>query len=200
MREQTCCFTGHRNIAASECPALEKRLEEEIVHLIQQGVRYFGAGGARGFDTMAAEAVLRLREEYPDIRLILVLPNRQQALTWGEGDKMIYNDILRRADKVVYTTKPGERDCMLKRNRHLVDNSAICVCYWYNHRHGLYGGIREAIRAAHREPCAEGCPVKRKISLTTPPKPAIIVREGGGICGAGYIRTLHLFTGTRFPS
>ena len=33
------------------------------------------------------------------------------------------------ADKVVYTEQAYTRGCMHKRNRHLVDNSSVCVCY-----------------------------------------------------------------------
>jgi len=135
-KEATCCFTGHRVIPASQRPALEKRLEAEIVDLIRQGVRYFGAGGARGFDTMAAQAVLRLRAEHPHIRLHLVLPCKAQAINWSEGDKATYNHVLGQADQVVYTAKLYERGCMEKRSRHLVESSAVCLCYLTNRRGG----------------------------------------------------------------
>ncbi len=48
----------------------EKTLENHIL----QGLSYFGAGGARGFDSLAAEVVIELKEKYPHIHLILVLP------------------------------------------------------------------------------------------------------------------------------
>lgn len=73
MKEKTCCFTGHREIPKGMYPMLTAELERELHGLIQRGFQYFGAGGALGFDTLAAEAVLRLKEQYPDIRLILVL-------------------------------------------------------------------------------------------------------------------------------
>ena len=38
-----------------------------LIGAIEQGYRYFGAGGALGFDTLAAQTVLELRSEYPDI-------------------------------------------------------------------------------------------------------------------------------------
>jgi uncharacterized phage-like protein YoqJ len=129
MNDQTCCFTGHRNIPVEDRAALEQRLEEEIINLIHQGVRYFGAGGALGFDTMAALAVLRLRPEYPWVRFILVLPCIAQTDGWAEVNKKIYNQILRQADKVVYITKQYSLGCMQSRNRHLVDSSSVCVCY-----------------------------------------------------------------------
>ena len=74
MKSRTACFTGHRELPADDLPEISKRLEDTLVKLIEQGYRYFGAGGALGFDTLAAQVVLRLRERYPQIRLILVLP------------------------------------------------------------------------------------------------------------------------------
>ena len=135
-RNTTCCFNGHRRIPPSERPALEKRLEVEIEHLIHQGVRYFGAGGALGFDTMAALAVLRLRTLHPHIRLILVLPCEDQAKSWGEAGKKIYDLILHDADKVVYVSRKYTPDCMYKRNRHLVNHSGVCLCYLTNPKSG----------------------------------------------------------------
>lgn len=73
--------------------------------------------------------VLELKTEYPQIRLILVLPCFSQADRWSDKDKTVYDDIKRRADKVVYTSQEYFRGCMQKRNRHLVDNSSICICY-----------------------------------------------------------------------
>jgi len=99
----TCCFTGHRRIPPEVVAPLRERLEAEIESLIRQGVRYFGAGGALGFDTLAAEAVLDLKAVYPFIRLILVLPCRDQTRGWAEEDVKRYQAILKRADKVVYT-------------------------------------------------------------------------------------------------
>ena len=135
-RSDTCCFTGHRHIPASEYNALDQRLEAEIENLIHQGVRYFGAGGAMGFDTMAAFAVLRLRMIYPHIRLILVLPCKTQARGWDRANKKIYNQIRRQADKVVYVSKQYTPGCMQERNRRLADHSAVCICYLINQRSG----------------------------------------------------------------
>ncbi len=50
MREQTCCFTGHRDIPEQSRTRIAAGLEKTVIELIQQGYRYFGAGGARGFD------------------------------------------------------------------------------------------------------------------------------------------------------
>ena len=136
MKTQTCCFTGHRNIQLDEREAIKDRLEEEMINLIHQGVRYFGAGGALGFDMIAEFSVLELKREYPQIRLILVLPHKDQAKGWDPWDKGAYDFILSRADKVVYVSKRYEPGCMQERNRRLVDSSAVCICYLTNQQSG----------------------------------------------------------------
>lgn len=105
MRKRTCCFTGHRSIPPGERRQLARRLEETVLRLYQRGVRYFGAGGALGFDTLAAQAVLNLREECPGIRLILVLPCPSQTKGWKPEDTAEYERIKSQADKVVYTSQ-----------------------------------------------------------------------------------------------
>ena len=129
MKTKTCCFTGHRKIPPAQDKNIAKRLRLEIEAMIRRGVVYFGAGGALGFDTMAAEAVLELRKKYPQIRLILVLPCKTQTLNWSEQSRAIYQNIQKACDKYVYLSEEYTRDCMKKRNRHLVQNSAYCICY-----------------------------------------------------------------------
>lgn len=129
FKEKTCCFTGHRVIPTRALPRLVEELKQTLRRLIGEGVRYFGVGGALGFDTLAAGTVLRLKGEYPDVRLILVLPCRDQTRGWKAADARRYRDILSRADKVVYTAERYSPGCMHRRNRHLVENSSVCVAY-----------------------------------------------------------------------
>lgn len=67
MKEKTCCFTGHREIPSGQRRKIFARTEEAIEGLIKKGYLYFGAGGALGFDTIAAFAVLKLKERYPTV-------------------------------------------------------------------------------------------------------------------------------------
>ena len=97
--------------------------------LIHSGYLYFGAGGALGFDTLAAQTVLRLRKSYPQIKLILVLPCISQADRWAPEDVRTYREIMKQADKVVYTSQDYSPGCMFKRNRYLVNCSSTCICY-----------------------------------------------------------------------
>lgn len=129
MKQKTCCFTGHRQLPDKDWNQIERKLESSIELLIRSGYLYFGTGGALGFDTLAAKTILQLRKQYPRIKLILVLPCVSQADRWPPADIAAYQEIMEQADKVVYTSQKYTRDCMFKRNRHLVDYSSACICY-----------------------------------------------------------------------
>jgi len=130
VKNQTCCFTGHQEIDSSIVLQLHGRLADEIIYLICcQGVRYFVAGGALGFDTLAASTILALKPEFPEIQLILALPCKDQTRGWSDANIKKYNLIFSQADKIVYTSENRCRGCMQKRNRYLVDCSQFCVCY-----------------------------------------------------------------------
>ena len=146
QRMRTCCFTGHRKIPLEERAEITSRLERVITSLHQKGIRYYGAGGALGFDTLAAQTVIRLRESCPGIKLILVLPCLTQTRGWRPEDVTEYERIKTQADKTVYTAQQYTPDCMHKRNRHLVDNSGVCVCYMTE---GI-GGAAYTVRYAEK--------------------------------------------------
>ena len=129
MRSKTCCFTGHRYLPEKQKEEIMRTLESAVLSLIHSGYRYFGAGGALGFDTLSAQMVLHLRQSYPDIKLILVLPCISQSDKWSQADVAVYQEIMEQADKVVYTSHEYTAGCMFKRNRHLVDHSSACICY-----------------------------------------------------------------------
>lgn len=128
-KEHTCCFTGHRSIPLNQYSKIHNILEKVVIRLIDSGVCYFGTGGALGFDTMAALTILNLKEKYPNIKLILVLPCKNQTYNWSIKDKQLYDFIKSKCDKYVYTSKQHYNGCMIKRNRHLVNNSKYCICY-----------------------------------------------------------------------
>lgn len=130
IREKCCCFTGHRDVPSRERARLRERLREEIARLAGEGVTTFLAGGAVGFDTIAAQEVFAAQSRgLSQLRLVLVLPCLGQEARWSRWDAAVYRTMLRRADEVIYTGDVYTQGCMFTRNRYLVDHSAHCLCY-----------------------------------------------------------------------
>lgn len=130
-RKKTACFTGHRQMV-EPISEVESRLTLTVKNLIQKGYLYFGAGGARGFDALASEVVLKLKATYPQINLILVLPFNEQYSheknwTWAEIDQ--YHRLKEQASRVVVLAAEYTSGIYYRRNRHLIDNSSVCVAY-----------------------------------------------------------------------
>ena len=141
---ETCCFTGHRSIPEQERAALTERLRETLRGLIAQGVRHFAAGGALGFDTLAAQTVLSLKAEFPEVKLILVLPCRDQTRGWSTANVATYESILLQADKVVWLAPRYYKGCMLARNRRLVEHADVCVAYLNDSQGGTAYTVAQA--------------------------------------------------------
>lgn len=133
MQERKSCFiTGHREIEGDEAK-LKRRVKTFLFGLATMGITSFYAGGARGFDMLAEECLLELKRErkhtFPDLRLILVLPCKDQAKGWSQTDSERYERIKKEADEVVCLSDTYYKGCMHVRNRYLVDHADCGLCY-----------------------------------------------------------------------
>jgi len=104
-------------------------MDKLIEKLVGMGVTEFRAGGAPGFDTIAALAVLEKKRKYPTLSLVLDLPCRDSCVGWGGLDKSVYNYVLSQADGIYYAEESYVQGCIMKRNRMLVDGADVCVAY-----------------------------------------------------------------------
>ena len=127
--EKGCSFTGHRTIVPQHQRALTDLVDRAIAYAYGEGCRAFYAGGAIGFDTLAAQRVRIFRDNHSDVRLILLLPCLGQEEHWSWGQRMAYEGLLRAADEVVYVSETYTRDCMRRRNLALVERADILIAY-----------------------------------------------------------------------
>lgn len=146
MREETCFFTGHRAIPRAE----EARIYENTYLLCallaeKLNVRTFICGGAIGFDTLAARAVLALQKKNAEVRLQLILPCKDQAERWNDDSKKSYREILAAADLVEYVSERYTGYCMHERNRRMVDESAYGIVFMRRHTGGTAYTVRYAM-------------------------------------------------------
>ena len=142
---KTVCFTGHRKIPSELRAGLSRKLSFAIAEAYANGYRRFFCGGALGFDTLAALAVLRAKEEYPDIFLYLAIPCSDQAARWSGEDRRIYEETLKKADHTVVLSERYYAGCMQARNRYMVEHSSLCICYWKESRGGTAFTVRYAV-------------------------------------------------------
>lgn len=134
--EKTVCFTGHRQISDTDYPILEEALRLEIERQIRNGALHFRTGGALGFDTLAAVCVLSLRQQYPQIKLHLILPCPEQTSGWKDADVLLYEQILSQADSHRYIAQGYYQGLLQQRNRALIENADVCIAYLSNSHGG----------------------------------------------------------------
>ncbi len=118
------------------CIDLKNRLSEQVDTLINDGADEFYSGMALGLDTWAAESVLEHRKTHPQIKLIAVLPCPEQADRWTDGDKARYKTILDKCDKTMTISPHYNKECMLKRNRALVELCDVLIAVYDGKRGG----------------------------------------------------------------
>ena len=152
---RTCCFTGHRPAKLPwgsreedpRCLALKEELDSRLTGIYEAGYRRFLCGMAIGCDMYFAEAVLKLRQQHPDIYLEAVIPCGSQPDRWTVDLRQRYNRILDLCDKVTVLQIAYTPDCMQKRNRYMVDRSSLLLACF----DGRPGGTMSTILHARRQ-------------------------------------------------
>lgn len=156
MDRVICAFTGHRpnsfpwkyNENARDCVLLKKVLAGQIAALADRGVTDWLSGMALGVDVWAAEIVLGLKKKNPALHLHCILPCEGQEVKWPVADQERYRSILKQADEVIYVSHAYHRDCMLERNRYMVDRASMLLAV-YN---GIYrSGTGATVRYAKEQ-------------------------------------------------
>ncbi len=147
LASQTCCFTGHQDILLCDEQKTITRVRYLLRPLMDNGVMYFGVGGAVGFDMIVAEYLLDLRDrEKKNMKIISVLPFPDWWAKWTDEQKKRQDEIMRRSDKVIFVAQEYARGVYLLRDRKLVDGSAYCISYCHRTTGGTAYTVRYALK------------------------------------------------------
>lgn len=141
---KTCCFTGHRKIQISEIYAVSVNLNTQVKKAIQNGIDTFVCGGALGFDMMAANLIVCLKEMGEKVKLVLVLPCKDQERSWKRDAQENYRHLLAEADEIQYVSDQYSKDCMERRNQKMVELSDMCIAYMRHDKSGTAQTVRMA--------------------------------------------------------
>ena len=148
----TCCFTGHRpeklpwgmDERDPRCVLLKQSIARELEGLYRRGFRHFISGMAMGSDLYFAEAVLELREKYPDLSVEGAVPCPTQADRWPEAQRRRWRDILDRCDLETVVQQHYDRFCMHRRDRYMVERAAAILAVF----DGTSGGTQYTLNYA----------------------------------------------------
>ena len=154
-RHKTCCFSGYRphkfNFELTRNNdsfiKLENNITNAILNAYQKGYRNFLCGGAMGFDLVCGETVLLLKNKFPDIKLICVLPYKFQSKTFTAQWKERYKSVLELSDRINYLNENYVKGCYNARNREMIKNSSMVITYYS----GLEGGTANTVAMANKE-------------------------------------------------
>jgi len=88
-------------------------------------------GMALGVDTVFAKAVLSLKEEGHDIKLICAIPCQNHSSNWPKSSQDEYEDILSKADEVIIVSDaPFTARLMQIRNVWMADRCDLAFAVW----------------------------------------------------------------------
>jgi Uncharacterized protein conserved in bacteria len=151
-KQNTCCFSGYRpeklpwgeDESDERCRELKRRMFHITEALYDAGYRHFLCGMARGCDIYFCETVLMLRDIYPDVTVEAVLPCTEQADKWSAAWRGRYIKLIECCDSETLISLHYTSGCMQRRNRFMVDNSALIITVY----DGLSGGTMTTRRYA----------------------------------------------------
>lgn len=136
-------FAGHREIYDTK---LIVKIENIIREFLKSDTAFrFYTGGMGNFDDICSQVVRKIKKEYPnvDIELILVIPYFTDTLN---KYNVLYNKLY---DSIIY---PEElinchyKSAIQKRNRWIVEKSDIVLSYV----HFSYGGAYKTVKYAEK--------------------------------------------------
>ena len=133
--ENTVCFSGYRPekfsfaLNSPQGERLISDIEKCVQTLINKGFVNFIVGGATGFDTLCGEILIKLKKDYPNIKIYSYIPFKNMHLYFGAH----WRDRQKRVLENSFVTVLNEefyRGCYFERNRKMVDEAQVLVCYY----------------------------------------------------------------------
>ena len=151
----TCCFTGHRptklpwgiNESDPRCVSLHDKLYDIAEAVYLSGVTHYICGMAQGCDMYFCEEVLRLRIAHPDVTIEAAIPCETQTNGWPEAIRNRYFKLVAMCDMETLISPKYTPDCMIKRNKYMVDNASVLIAVF----DGVLGGTMQTINYARKK-------------------------------------------------
>ena len=131
-------FCGHSDLCGADNEEFRKRLYDEIEKQIKLGAEEFLLGGYGHFDILCAKKVKELKEKYPHVKSVLVIPYLDRKYDYPElYDLSEYPPI----------EKTPKRYAILKRNEYMVQKADVVIAFVEH----SWGGAAKTLDYAKRK-------------------------------------------------
>ena len=131
-------FCGHSQIADKD--TVRKRLTDEILELLRAGYRKFYLGGYGDFDNLAAVILNELKDAYPDMERLLILPYPDRKVDTSLYDETLYPPL----------ENVPKRFAISYRNKWMVEQASVVVAYVEHDWGGAAKTLEQAVRKGLR--------------------------------------------------
>lgn len=153
--KNACAFTGHRigklpwrgDENDARCVQLKQLIFDAVEAVYHAGVRHYICGMATGCDMYFCEAVLALREQRGDITLEAAVPWPGQSESWDRALRERYARLTSECDVQTVISRAYTPECMLERNKYMVDKASYLIAAYDGKRGGTQNTILYAIRS-----------------------------------------------------
>ena len=142
---KSCFLFGHADTPESILPAIEKVVEK---HYSQYDKKDYYVGNRGSFDKLAAKAVRNTKQNYPDVRLYLVLayhPAEREPDLWGGYDNSYYPPI----------EGTPRSYAIVAANQYMIDTADSIICF-VSH----FGNTRKLLEYAKRRQKRDGVTIE----------------------------------------
>ena len=131
------------------CVRIKKDLETIFTGSIEYGLKNFLVGMTEGFDMIGAEMLIKLRKKNKEIKVIAVVPCKDQEIKWKESQQKRYHKILKQCDDFPILCDTYTKTCMNDRNQFMVQHSSLVIACF----NGKPSGTGNKIRFAKENYC-----------------------------------------------
>lgn len=110
---------------------IKSKLRQNIIELIDDGVKIFMCGMDLGVEMWAGEILLDLKKDYSDIKIHSVIASENRADHWSEEDRERYFDkILPFCDEETYTSIHNDDEAKGYHNNFLSRRADVYLVVW----------------------------------------------------------------------
>lgn len=86
-------------------PYIKKAIIRKLIPLIEDGLEWVITPGQYGVDLWACEAVISLKEQYPQLKLSIITAFLNQEEKWNDTKKDYYNQVIQDVDYMAAVSK-----------------------------------------------------------------------------------------------